>query len=483
MSEGAACPGSEDDDFLDMLDEAAQAEAVASGLHRLPEGEDAFDIMGPPLRVWEPSITNDDDEDVLDILPEPPSEFAFQHMETKARLGELPDSIRHIVGTLRTDFLRFVALDWIEARIEHEAMAAGAHKQAVGWAGDLETTWYVPAIWRHRILRSLAGNQEFVRDLRALVTTAIEQSHQHRVWRSWPRPLPKRLPVTRLPASGFVNVESWVGLGTETLPETSPEGLLVLLARRMWRAHRGTTNVCRKRRSVGSALHVGAMGSTFTLALIATAPKGLRWDVCEVDTIGEPLSIPWVKWRSNARPETRDVALMKLKPYRVALIHVPPPGVNANQIRNRMKDLLPDADNVEAQRSLRDIGRLGPRKWKKELRKTVKAVTKLLDPSAELFLLLPRAVRTTRPKDRHVEWCYQPDAGLLGSVRELLLHEGLSIEVDVEVTERNPMRQPFFGFERCPWSLIIARRPRPEEDVFEDDGDIEAILRDLEEEL
>jgi hypothetical protein len=480
MSDEPACPGSDDDDFLDSLDEAAQAEAVASGLHRLPEGEDAFDIMGTPLRVWQPSTTNEDDEDVLDILPEPPSEFAFQHLETKARVGELPDSLRHIVGKLRTDFLRFIALDWIEARIEHQAIEAGAHKQLVGWAGDLKTTWYVPAIWRRRILRSLAADPNFVRDLRALVTTTVEQAHEQRVWRSWPRPLPNRLPQTRLLASGAVTVESWVGFGTETLPETAPEGLLVLLARRMWRPHRGATVVRRKERTVGWALHVGAMGSTFTLALMATAPKGVRWDVCEVDVIGEPLSLPWVWWRSHEVPTKADVP--KLEPFKVAFVHVPPPGLNGNQIRNRAKDLVAPP-HEDAQRRLADPGRLGPRKWKRELRATLKKVIKSLHISGELFLLLPRAVRTTEIKNGHVEWRYQPEAGLLEGVRELLLEEGLAIEVDVEVVEKNPVRQPFFGFERCPWTLIIARRPRADEDVFEEDHDIEAILRDLEDVL
>lgn len=469
---------SETDRLIRLVSDAA----VEFGWNHFPVPGPALDLGDEPVRRWEPPATNDDDEDVLDILPEPASEFAFQHAKVKARLRELPEPLHGIVRKVRTDFLRLTALDRIEARIVHEAMEAGVHKSVVAWAGAIDTTWHIPAIRRRQILRSLAGDHDFVRHVRDLVTETLEQGHVHHVWRDWPRPLPKMLPATKLPSKGSVTVESWVGLGAETLPETAPEGLLVLIARRVWRPYRGQRGVRREERSLGWILHAGALASTFTLALMATAPAGLGWDICELDTVGEPLSIPWIRWRSHELPTKSGAADMKLEPFRVAFLHVPPPGVHANQIRNRAKDLAAPP-HEEQQRRLPDLGRLGPRKWRKELRAHIKAVFKSLHISAELFLLLPRAVRTTRPKNGQIEWCYQFDAGLLEGLRELLREEGFVVEVDVEVIEKNPVRQPFFGFERCPWTLIIARRPGPAEEGFEDDHDIEEILRGLEDEL
>ncbi len=474
----------QDDDVqkeTDRLIRLATDVAVELGLNHFPRPGPAFDLDDEPVRRWVPPTTNEDDEAVLDILPDPPNEFAFQHTEVKARLRELPEPLHGIVRKLRTDFLRLQVLDRIEARIVHEAMEAGVHKSVIAWAGAIDTTWHIPAIRRHQILRSLAGNPKFVQEVKDLVSDTLKQGHVHHVWRSWPRPLPKRLPVTKLPSKGSVTVESWVGLGAESLTETAPEGLLVLLARRVWRPYRGQGGVRREERSLGWILHAGALASTFTLALIATAPAGLGWDICELDTAGEPLSIPWIRWRSHELPTKSGAADMKLEPFKVAFLHVPPPGVHANQIRNRAKDLAAPP-HEEQQRRLPDLGRLGPRKWRKELRAHIKEVIKSLDISGELFLLLPTATRTTETKGGRVEWRYEPDGGLLVGVRDLLLEEGLAIEVDVEVVERNPVRQAFFAFNRCPWTLIIARRPRPE-DEFEDDSDIEAILRGLEDEL
>ena len=479
MSDDGAMPQAELDE--ETLIRQMSAAAVEFGWNRFPPPGPALDVADEPVRRWEPPTTNDEDEDALGILPTLGCGFAFQRMAAKARLRELPDPLRRIVGKLRTDVLRLQVLDQIEARVEHEAIEACVHKNVMGWVGDLSATPYVPAIRRRQILRLLASKREFVQGAQELVTETLRQGHVHHVWRTWPRPLPRRLPVTKLSASGIVTVESWAGLGAETLPETAPEGLLVLLARRVWRPHRGQQGSRRNERSLGWILHAGAQASTFTLALMATAPEGLRWEVCELDNVGEPLSIPWIRWRSHELPAKADAAAIELKPFKVAFVHVPPPGSNANQLRNRAKDLA-SPPHEDEQRRLPDVGRLGPRKWKTKLRASLKEAIKSLHTPGELFLLLPTATRTNEIKNGRVEWRYQSDASLLEGVRELLLGEGLTIDVDVAVCESNPVRQPFFGFDRCPWRLIIARRSRGEHHV-ETDEELEELLGVLEDQL
>lgn len=454
----------------------ARAEAIRSGLIRLPLPTSALDLEGEPTSRWTPSTTNDLDEAVLTVLPRAGSPYAFEHQLAKAQLRELPQSLRAIVGRLRTDTLRLQVLEWVEARIESEAIEASNFKVGRGWSGSLQTTAYVPAIWRRRILRALAASPEFVRDLRQNVEDAIADAHDMRSWSDWPRPLPAAVPTATLPSSGAIVVDSWVGLGSETLPEAAPEALLMTLARRAWRPYRHAAQA-RGRKVVGWALHWGAMAGSFGIALMATAPLGFRWNLSEIDTIGSPRSLPWVRWRSDRLPTSHD--LPTLRPYRFALVHVPPPGDGANQIRNRLKDL---GTHEDMQRRLQDVGRLGPHKWRRAVARSIKEVMSSLDPQGELALLLPTAQRVNQGTTGTNGWGYEHDASLLEGLTKILESGGLQAVVDIEVTEKNAVSVPFFGLARCPWRLLIARPHRqPDlEDDQESREDLEDLLRSLE---
>jgi hypothetical protein len=190
----------------------------------------------------------------------------------------------------------------------------------------------------------------------------------------------------------------------------------------------------------------------------------------EVDTVGQPQSREWLGRRLTRLPVHGE--------YDLVVVHVPPPGEGANHIRNLYKDLPgPPAGDVHHE----DLGRRGPRKWRRGALKLIREVMPKLKPNGELVLLLPTAVRTAPTVNGYPQWGYEPRADLLDGLVELLAEAQLSVVADLEVVEKNPLNQPFFVDHRCPWRFLLAT-PSISFEPGEDDS-VDAFLASLEVDL
>lgn len=366
---------------------------------------------------------------------------------TSQRLRRLPAALRGILRSLKSDYRKRELLQ----RIEQTARARANRSlfREVEIPGVLETEYYLPEIHRRAELERLASDPAFRRDLEEHLATIKEQGHLVRLFASWPRPLPQ-FPDCPVSMASLWETESWMGLADSAMPESLPEEAVVALAQRAW--HRLAHG---RRYTLGTPeprlLHWGALNSTFTIALMACAPGPWTASVDEIDTVGQPQSIPWVR--------SRLPTLTQPGPYDYAIVHLPPPGEGANNFRNRYKNLpSPVVDEL----SLADLGRLGPRKWRKRARTLLKEIVAHLSASAEVALIVPTSVRIIERAGRYPRWAYEKRESLAEGFGVLLESLGWRLQQKIDIVEINPLQQPLFETRRCTWQLILAERANEE---------------------
>lgn len=374
---------------------------------------------------------------VLDVAP-PNAEITAAH-DLKRKLRRLPKALRRRVELLRTTWHRAHLADLIELELQVRVEPSTFRDIAI--PGELLMHSYVPEIHRRVALRALAADASFLRDLDDEASKVKADGHLVRLFGGTPRALPK-LTSCEVPQEGVWKAESWVGLAMSSMPEAIPEEVVVALAQRT--LSRYPRRTVRRKGLSQRILHWGAMHSTFSVALTAVAPGRSDIETYEVDTLGQAQSVPCVKWRSNALP--RDVR------FDLALVHLPPPGEQANNIRARYKDL---ADPAGSELHLADIGRLGPRKWRIRLFKVLREILGRVQLSGEVALVLPTSVRTVTRLGKHSEWGYAPRPELIDGISEFLRELGWRVTRDIEIIEQNPQAQPFFVHRRCTWRLML----------------------------
>jgi hypothetical protein len=375
-----------------------------------------------------------------DLLPDPAGEASDR--ATTARIRRLPTPLRSLLGKLKDQGHRLALLDSIDAEVRrHVGVENTRH---VDVPGEIFKASYLLEVHRSAALNLVAKDSGFVATLREELNRVKQDGHLVNTYGGAP-PLIPEFPAYSIPSVGPWRAESWLGLSTSSLPESLPEEVVVALAQRAWR---NFGKWGRRRHPVGRVLHWGALNGTFALALKAAAPKGLTLVIDEIDSVGQEQSRSWSGRRSSRLLETQ-------RDYDLLVVHVPPPGDGANQIRNRYKDLarLPGRD-----RQLDDLGRRGPRKWRLALRRLLVDLLPRLKTDAEVYLVLPSAVRVAPPVCGYPQWGYEPSPQLSEGVVEQLVEGGLTRLVDLEIDEVNVLEQPFFRDRRCPWRLTILGR-------------------------
>lgn len=359
-----------------------------------------------------------------------------------AGIRRLPSPLRTLFSKLKDQSHRSTLLETLETEVRQRAGIENTKYLDV--PGDIFKRPYVSEVHRRAALSRMAKDTRFVASLQQEITRVKHDGHLVNTYGGPPR-LASQLPDSEIPRVSPWKAESWLGLATSSLPESLPEEVAVALAQRAWRRFR---NWGRYRRPAGRVLHWGALNGTFSLALQSLAPKGMTLAIDEVDTVGQEQSRSWKGQRSSALHEAQ-------VNYDVIVAHVPPPGDGANQIRNHYKDL---ASWTSQDRQLEDLGRLGPRKWRRALQRVLTELASRLNADGELSLILPTAVRVAPQLSGYPSWGYEPSSQLLAGVVEQLVDIGLTPIVDLEVEEVNALEQPFFRERRCPWRLVILSR-------------------------
>lgn len=377
---------------------------------------------------------------VLDILAPPGESNDARSLDRKLR--RLPKVLRRPIQSLHTTWHREDLFALVEKEVKIRAGLAKFEEITV--PGEIFTQAYLPEIHRRSALLAAAGDRAFVRVLEKEALRLKADGHVVRLFGSLPRSLPA-LPACPLPHGGVWGAESWLGIANSSMPESMPEEVVAALAQRT--LLRCPVRGGKRNSTTRRLLHWGALHSTLAAALIAAAPDRRDLAVYEVDTVGQTPALPCVRWRSAALPTEGS--------FDLALVHLPPPGVDANNIRNRYKDLaLPTGTEVH----IEDIGRLGPRKWRRRAHKLLREVLCRVLPEGEVALVLPTSVRTVVQRGRYAEWGYAPSAELTDGITELLAQEGWQTVRDLEIVELNPQPQPYFVTRRCTWRFMLATR-------------------------
>jgi hypothetical protein len=426
-------------EWIKDADEAFLDAGLVTKPDALPVEDGPFDFWMPPHghagADWDREVGGPVDRILLSGRE---STNCFDRALLKSRISELSQPLRALVRKIQRPFLARQVLDWVEGHLNALAHKDGAFVNAssLNLPGS---RWYIPAIHRRRYLKAFASNRSWVEEAQAKVRDAITLAHETSVFASWPRPLPTGLPSSSCPSHGTWQCESWLGLSQRSIAEDLPEGALLGTAQRLWA---GLSASMRP----SHVLHWGALASTLTLALMATRPGlGKPLHLHEVETLGQPQDLPWIRGRSQQVP-------VEPKTFDGIVCHLPPPGDGANQWRNRYKDLGTVGDS---ERSCRDIGRLGPKKWKKARRRLLADLAQRLGPAAELVVFHPVAVRTVEVESGI--WGYKPARELADGLPEDLEALDLEVIADILIEELNPVFVAPFGTSRCTWRCVIAR--------------------------
>lgn len=377
---------------------------------------------------------------VLDLVP--PAAEINEARSLERKLRRLPKALRRPIESLRTMWHRESLFALVEKEVK---IRAGLEKfEEITVPGEIFTQAYLPEIHRREALHAAAADRKFVRLLKKEALRLKADGHVVRLFGSLPRALPA-LPPCLVPQGGVWRAESWLGLANSSMPESIPEEVVAALAQLT--LLRCPARGGRKNSTTRHLLHWGALHSTLAAALIATAPERDDLAVYEIDTVGQTPALPSVRWRSVALPANVN--------FDLALVHLPPPGVDANNIRNRYKNLaLPTGTEVR----IEDIGRLGPRKWCRRVHKLLREVLCRVVPEGQVALVLPTSVRTVVRRRRYPEWGYSPCTDLTDGITELLAQEGWQTVRELEIIELNPQPQPFFITRRCTWRFMLAKR-------------------------
>jgi hypothetical protein len=325
------------------------------------------------------------------LMPAPDSEWDAERRQQQTTLKLLPRRVRRAVTRVRSTYLRGAIL---ELATDELLRRAANHDRLFATSASSELMEvlrapldYVPSPDAGRLVREMEQDSAFM--LR-IFKAAKALSRQARMLNTWSTGrLPSSLPKVRIPRSRPGDFETWCGLTLTPLPHRPPEGLLVGLARRCW---------SRVKHRAGRPVYImdwGAGNSPFTVALLAAKLAtdseeevshrrgGRRWTrdwlfIDEVDTLGDaPPELSFVR-RTHAIPRDRvhDYIVMQL----------PPPCATRGGYRDRHKDL---STGEPGQSRLRDLGRLGVRRWSSSAPRVVHKVLAAAVGCGELSLLVP----------------------------------------------------------------------------------------------
>jgi hypothetical protein len=433
-----------DDDLAGLFELAGLSPDNEPPLPFADSDEQLFDRWEPPQVPLNIAFDHLVGAPELDLLPEPTE--PNEERALASRIRRLPRALRLLFNALKHHSRRDELIDVIET--EARRRAGVDNFRYVEVPGQFLKHRYVPEIYRRAALQEMAADKKFLDSVRADAEATKRNGHLVNTYADQPRQIPE-LPVCRIPPGSPWKAESWLGLSTSSLPEALPEAVVVAIAQRFWQRFR---HAQLGRRPIARVLHWGALHGTFAVALEALAPKRLTLEIDEIDTVGQD------GFRSPAIRRSTELYDAHAN-YDLILVHAPPPAAGANQMRNRYKDL---ANPSGGEREHKDIGRLGPRKWRKHVKQLLACLPRRLKPTGELYIVLPTAMRVAPCIGRYPHWGYDASPLLIDGLVEPLTTPDLKHALETDIEEVNPLEQPFFRRLRCPWRLSLLC-PNPDE--------------------
>lgn len=472
------------------ITERARSSVLASAADDiLQQLEHEFESIRPPIApsvvtpdFWTTRNPTPDGRDPAErswehILPPPASEWAAERRHQQVLVKKLPRAIRKLIRRISNTHQREQVIDFV---------LCGLRRRAARQRRIFETTApdevrtvlhpariYVPGIDLEELARGMATDGQFMLRLFKHVKSVKRHARQVNAWIGGQ--LPEDLPRVHLPSAGKARVADWLGLVIAPLPYHPPEGLLLGLAQGFWR---------RARIQVHRALRVldwGAGNSPFTRALVAVNPSVLprepqhdetdaatpsptaakhddsRLIVDEVDVLGDAPEFTFVN-RTSAIPGGRA--------YDFILVQLPPPCSTRGGHRDRHKGLH---SGKRGQVRLRDLGRLGIRRWSTSAPRVVRNILEDAPGSENVAVLVPLFEVGAAPDQSHQEQVM----AAVQSIQEALRGAGLRITHDFETGSAESAEQ---------WQCVVASRGALSSDInfgpdLDDYDSVEAFLQ------
>jgi hypothetical protein len=221
-----------------------------------------------------------------------------------------------------------------------------------------------------------------------------------------------------------------LGLGCATFLEAMPDAVSTWIAQGIFQ---GTPT--------GKVLHIGAGPSGLAAAIDVLAPRGSKVKVYEVDAVGpvveflDPEDAPFrcLAGRTRRVPEKGQ--------FRFVVLHATSPA-GPGAVRHR--------DHYGSGKRLIDNGRMAYRNWLPATLADMILAIRRVTVGGFLVLYLPIGIRMPG------SYIVVPEAHEL--FEYVLGQMPLKILRRQTVVEVGPARQPCVGRERCPWSIIVARK-------------------------
>jgi hypothetical protein len=405
------------------------------------------------------------------LMPPPEGEWSAERRQQHLIVRKLPRKMRRLVTRIRNTHQRGQLVAFVIDELTRRASEQDRVLETSPGT-ELEGILYTPRIYTpgidvESLVRSMALDSGFMLQLFKMAKAVKKHARDMNTWGGCP--LPEGLPQLTLPGSGKITLPAWLGLTLAPLPHRPPEGLLLGLAQLFWiRVGIDTPRSLR-------VVDWGAGNSPFTRALAAVNPKVLPGrpagddEVCsdpevkikvdEVDVLGDAPEFTFA---------SRVVAVPARVSYDFVLIQLPPPCSTRGGYRDRHKG-LPSGTNGQAQ--LRDLGRLGIRRWSGSTSRIVQGILKGTRKSRDAAVLFP-LFEVGAPSSDTVP---EPMSKVLHSVKEALHEAGLTVTHDVEVSSTESCER---------WRCLIASSGKSAAWVrgsaeIEIEVEIEALLRAL----
>lgn len=405
-----------------------------------------------------------------------------QRRAARRDLRRLPRSLGRLLDS-RNAYVRQAVLDIIARDIGQVARRRGLLKttgsvcpagliyqfrRAYAWLSAAEA---VPErIW-DAVVAELAADPNYRCRVRRLVRAEERKAHVGAVTSYDPQQRFRRMKCIEIPRSGLWSAQADLGLGSSSFLEAMPDALAIALAQRILDRARGCDiddDVASFDDTQPTPQRVfvwGAGPSTVLRAINVVFGEAVPFIIHEADAVqmAARSTEPPAKDRDDEvdpdepdpPPEPQRVHRHDQWPFPphglsqsafdLVVVHAPAPGEGvACQYRHIY------GTQIEEARSEKDIGRLGPRKWMRDLETVVRSTPILLAEGGEAAFYLPLGVRL---RDG-----YRDEPTLLDPLAAWLSESGLTVTHDLIVVEKDPRAQPFVARKRCPWRLILARK-------------------------
>jgi hypothetical protein len=388
-------------------------------------------------------------------------DWRAQRRETRRLLRQLPPVLQREVRRAYRSDIRQSVLEEIHDRVLDIARARGVARTVASgniMRGGIE---HVPAFHKRAILDNLATNKDYVRHVHRTIDERLRTAHLAKL-----EPDPVVMVRQRASSSGSDaepgHFESDQGLGTASALDEAPDQLYVDVAQLIAGARADVdltlgNDVMSAERA--RCLVLDPRGGALARAATAVGvTDGVQIQEAGPEFVATALPGVLIGRTGRIRPATFD--------YAVWAVPAPAwPGA-ANQIQAYRQS--PEQDLRELSYRVgtdvvcvRAPSSLGPRRWTVSVAIILsRVVGAALKPGGTAILRFPQAVRTSARYRPGIGAKHGYDAlpGLANPLIDALPAFGFDVlETSIGV-DRDPVKQPFAGSDRHPWTMVKARR-------------------------